>query len=68
MAGFMDLFLTINNHDFRNVSRPCIIYIVYMIVRIDHLGKLDLFTSNTYETVATLITIKIVITLLSITS
>ena len=64
----MDLFLTINNHDFRNVSRPYIIYIVYMIVRIDHSGNLDLFTSNTYETVATLIIIKIVITLLSITS
>ena len=68
MAGFMDLFLTINNHDFRNVSRPYIIYIVYMIVRIDHSGNLDLFTSNTYETAATLIIIKIVITLLSITS
>ena len=55
MAGFMDLFLTINNHNFRNVSCPYIIYIIYMIVRIDHLGNLDLFTSNTYGTVATLI-------------
>ena len=51
----MDFFLTIKNHDFRNVSRPYIICIIYIIVRIDHLGNLDLFTSNTYGTVATLI-------------
>ena len=55
MAGVMDLFLTIDNYDFRNVTRPYIIYIIYIIVRIDHLGNLDLFTSNTYGTVATLI-------------
>ena len=51
----MDFFLAIKNHDFRNVSRPYIICIIYIIVRIDHLGNLDLFTSNTYGTVATLI-------------
>ena len=68
MAGVMDFFLTIKNHDFRNVSRPYIICIIYIIVRIDHLGNLDLFTSNTYETVATLIIITIVITILSIKS